>query len=279
MKVEEIMIKDVITIEVPNSRSTALEIFEKHGVKSLPVLKKGTKNLVGIVTQADLIKKPSEDQLALLMTRDPITISSNNDLKDAVKIMIENNLRRIPIVNKDKTLKGMISITDIISKGITKLNIKKSIKPFIIRTFTTIWEGTPLPVVPHIMRLAKVQALLVIDDTGNLSGIVSQEDLIKASEIVSEDTKTNITAETEGDFGWDASSTLLITQHKLKLPPDKVVRDIMEKTIISAIESTGINSCAAKMKKHDINQLPVLDARGNLIGIITDYSLLKALYE
>ncbi|MHA1377782.1 MAG: CBS domain-containing protein [Candidatus Helarchaeota archaeon] len=279
MKIEDIMIKDVVSVEVPNSRSTVLELFEKHGVKSLPVLKKGTKNLVGIVTHADLIKNPSEDQLALLMTRDPITISSDADIKEAVKIIIEKNLKRIPVVYKDKTLKGMLSIKDIISKGISKLNIKKPIKNYIIRTFPTIWEGTPLSVVPYIMRSAKVQALLVLDNNGSLSGIVSQEDLIKESEIVSEDTRTNMTAQSESDFSWEVSSTLLITQHKLKLPHDKVVRDIMEKTLITAIESTSINNCASKMKKFNIDQLPVLDARGHLVGIITDYALLKAFYE
>ncbi|MFX1451279.1 MAG: CBS domain-containing protein [Promethearchaeota archaeon] len=279
MKVEEVMEKEIISVEVPNSRAKVLELFEKHSIKSLPVLKKGTNNLVGIVSQADLIKNPSEDQLALLMTRDPITISAKEDIKNAINIILEKGLRRLPVTDNDKNLKGLLSIEDIISKGILKLDIKKSIKEYIIRTFTTIWEGTPLPIVPHIMRLAKKQALLVLDDKGNLSGIISQEDLIKASEIVSENTKSNISAESEGDFSWDASSTLLITQHKLKLPNDKLVKDIMEKKLITAIESTGIKECASKMKKYNINQLPVMDARGDLIGLITDNSLLKALYE
>ncbi|NVM03226.1 MAG: CBS domain-containing protein [Candidatus Helarchaeota archaeon] len=279
MKVEEIMKKEVISVEVPNSRANILELFEKHAVKSLPVLKKGKNNLVGIVTQADLIKNPSEDQLALLMTRDPITVSAKEDIKNAIKLMIDNDLRRLPVTDNDKSLKGMLSIGDIISKGISKLDIEKSIKNYILRTFTSVWEGTPLPIVPHIMRLAKKQALLVLNGKGNLSGIISQEDLIKASEIVSENTKSNISAETEGDFSWDASSTLLITQHKLKLPSDKIVRDVMEKKLITAIESTSIKECADKMRKYNISQLPVLDARGILIGLITDNSLLKALYE
>ena len=279
MKVEEVMEKEVISVEVPNSRTKVLELFEKHGIKSLPVLKKGTNNLVGIVSQADLIKNPSEDQLALLMTRDPVTISAKEDIKNAINLILEKDLRRLPVTDNDKNLKGLLSIEDIISKGILKLDIKKPINEYIIRTFTTIWEGTPLPIVPHIMRLAKKQALLVLDDKGNLSGIISQEDLIKASEIVSENTKSNISAESEGDFSWDASSTLLITQHKLKLPNDKLIRDVMEKKLITAIESTGIKECASKMRKYNINQLPVLDARGDLIGLITDSSLLKALYE
>jgi len=181
--------------------------------------------------------------------------------------------------NRERYRHRLRILSFLISKGILKLDIKKPINEYIIRTFTTIWEGTPLPIVPHIMRLAKKQALLVLDDKGNLSGIISQEDLIKASEIVSENTKSNISAESEGDFSWDASSTLLITQHKLKLPNDKLIRDVMEKKLITAIESTGIKECASKMRKYNINQLPVLDARGDLIGLITDSSLLKALYE
>ena len=278
MKVQEIMIKDVISVEIPNSRSEVLDLFTKYGLKAIPVLKKGTKSLVGIVTQEDLIKKSSEDQLALLMNRDPVTVSTNDDIKDAIKIMIDKDIRRLPVTDKDKKLKGMITIEDIISKAISKLNMKSPIKPYIIRTFTTIWEGTPLPILPYIMRLANIQALPVLNDNGKLSGIVSNEDLIKESEIVSENTKSSISATTEGDFSWDTVSTLLITENKLKLS-DKPVREIMAKDLVTSIESTSISECANKMRKYNINQLPVLDARGELVGLITDKNLLKALYE
>lgn len=277
MKVNEIMAKEVVSIEVPNSRSVVLELLEKHGLKALPVVKKGTNTLVGMITQEDLIKKPSEDQLALLMNREPITASTKNDIKDIIKIMLEKDIRLLPVISDDKSLKGMVSINDIISKAIIKLNLATPIKPYIVRTFTTIWDGTILPVVPHIMRLGDSQALLVLDDNGNLSGIIEEEDLIQASEIVSENTRTNISAQTEGDFSWDTSSILLITHHKLKLPANKLVKDVMEKNLITAIESTSIKECANKMIKYNIDQLPVLDARGHLIGIITDYGLLKAL--
>ncbi|HID02294.1 MAG TPA: CBS domain-containing protein, partial [Desulfobacterales bacterium] len=75
MKVKDVMTSNVIFAEVPGTREQVLKLMLKHKVMGLPVVKKRTKKLVGIVTRTDLMKKPKEEQLALLMTRNPITVS------------------------------------------------------------------------------------------------------------------------------------------------------------------------------------------------------------
>jgi len=55
MKVKDIMTKDVIYAEVPGTSASALELILKHNVSGLPVVKKGTKQLVGVVTRLSLI--------------------------------------------------------------------------------------------------------------------------------------------------------------------------------------------------------------------------------
>ncbi|MHA1144478.1 MAG: CBS domain-containing protein [Candidatus Helarchaeota archaeon] len=274
MLVQEVMKDNPEFITLPNSRDAALELFAKTGVKSLPVLK--NEELVGIVTRNDLILKPSEDQLAMVMTRNPITVTPEVDIKEAVRLLIEKNLRRLPVVNKKK-LVGIFSIEDLI-ETIKNMKIKETIEPYITRTFTTIWEGTPLSVVPVILNLANVQTLPVLDSHGKMTGIISVTDLFSVSEVITENSKST-SGGTSQEWDWDTASTLLISQQVLKLP-DKKVMDIMTKEIISTIELKAISDCASKMKKENLNSLPVLEPKDqSLIGIIHDRELIKVLLK
>ncbi|MHC1591534.1 MAG: CBS domain-containing protein [Candidatus Helarchaeales archaeon] len=274
MLVKEVMNDKPISISLPNSRDAALEIFEKTGVKSLPVLKND--ELIGIITHNDLLLKPSEDQLALLMTRNPVVVTPNDDVRKAIRLLIDKNLRRLPVVEK-KRLVGIFSVEDLIRK-IQGMKIKDPIGPYITRTFTTIWEGTPLSVVPTIFRLARVHALPVLDSEGRLSGIITVTDLFNETEVITENSKS-VSGGSGQDWDWNAASTLLISQQVLKLP-DKTVKEIMTREIVSTIESKAISDCAAKMIKLNLNSMPVLDPKDDrLIGIIHDRELIKVLLK
>lgn len=266
------MKKEIISISLPNSRDAALELFDKAKIKSLPVLK--NEELVGIVTQNHLILNPTEDQLALLMTRDPLTITANDDIKKGIEILIEKDLRRLPVVNKKK-LVGIFTIEDVI-EAIMKLKIKDPIKPYITDVFTTVWEGTPLSVVPGILRFANTQTLPVLNEKCELSGIISFSDLIGESEVITENSKS-VSGGTSQDWDWNAASTFLISQHTLKLA-DKAVNEVMTKDVISTIESKAISDCASIMKKKNINSLIVLDPKDqHLVGMIHDRELMRVL--
>ncbi|MHA1264242.1 MAG: CBS domain-containing protein [Candidatus Helarchaeota archaeon] len=273
MKIEQIMQTNVVYAEVPGNRSEIMQIFSKYNLKAMPVVKKGTKEIVGMISQADLLRNPDEDQLALLMTRDPIQISPDTPIQELIKLMLEKKLRRLP-VTKSKEVVGMISIEDII-KAISRLAIKTPIKDLITKEVHVIWDGTPLSVVPSIMRLTNARMLPCIDTKGNLTGVLTQADFIKESKIVSEETSSSISSSSDKEWSWETSDILLITKKKLKLP-DKPVREVMTKRIITANEFTSVSECASKMSRHNIDQMPVLDAKGEIVGIISDEKLVTA---
>jgi len=88
MRIKDIMSEEIHYIQVPGNRGNALELMRENNVSGLPVVKKGTKNLVGILTRTDLVENPDEEQIALIMTRDMITVGPEDDIKDAAKKMI-----------------------------------------------------------------------------------------------------------------------------------------------------------------------------------------------
>jgi CBS domain-containing protein len=273
VKVEQIMEKEVISAEVPGTREDVMSLMQEYNIKAMPVVKKGTKELVGIISQTDLLLKPEENQLALLMSRDPIQISQTITVKELVKIMLEKNLRRLPVTQK-KEVVGMVSMGDVI-KAISRMNIKTPIKDLVNKKIQAIWDGAPLAVVPTIMRLAQVRTLPCIDANGALSGIISDLDFIKESKIVSEETASSISSSSDKEWSWETSDMLLITKKKLKLP-DKPVKDVMTSNLITINEFTTVSECASRMFRNKIDQIPVLDAKGELIGLIEDQTLVTA---
>ena len=65
MKVREIMTEEVQAGSVPGAVQTVYEIFRDKKVSGIPIVKKQTGELVGVLTRSDLIKNPDEDQIAL----------------------------------------------------------------------------------------------------------------------------------------------------------------------------------------------------------------------
>ena len=277
MMVKDCMQPDVIYVSVPGTREDVLQIMAEKQVNGVPVVKKSSKTLVGIVTRTDLLRKADENQLAMLMNRDPDTVTPRTDLKTATKLMLEKNYRRLPVVEKGK-LVGMISIPDIL--GATLENNEavgsKEVIDFVTREITAVWEQTPLPLTYMVMDMAGKNALVLINEGGGVSGMITVSDYIRLSEVTVED---NISTTFSGqdstvEWGWTSKDFLVVTKKLLKLP-NIPVSEAMTKNIINLSELTTIAECVRTIRKEDIDQAPVLSAAGNLIGMIEDRNLLK----
>ena len=94
MLVKRTMSKNVVSVSVPGNREKVLDLMRKENKAVLPVVKEDTDILVGLVTRSDLINNPDEEQIATLMTRDLITVKPGDDVVDAARVMMENNVRR-----------------------------------------------------------------------------------------------------------------------------------------------------------------------------------------
>jgi CBS domain-containing protein len=279
MKVKEVMKTEFAQASVPGTRDTVLQIMSEHGKTAIPLMKKDTQELAGMVSRLDLMRKADEDQLALLMDRDPPVVSQTNAVEEAVRILLDKGIRRLPVIDSKRRLKGMITVHQIIRKVISEQYSDELITPFVERKVTAIWENTPLKAAYTIMRLAATDVLPVISEKGDLVGIISVSDIMNLSEIVRESRSTAVSAASEGtDWSWDATTVLYIATNELQLP-DKSVSEVMISGIITTYEQATIGEVTKIMRRHDIDQLPVTDAQGELVGIIRDKNLLKILLQ
>jgi len=122
----------------------AAKLMKSKNIGSLPVIENGqTQKLVGIVTDRDLTLKivaegldAKSTKVEAVMTRKVVTCRAEDDLQKALDAMAEHQLRRIPVVDNDNQLLGIIAQADVATrvdkpkktaalvKGISRSNAK-----------------------------------------------------------------------------------------------------------------------------------------------------------
>jgi len=278
MLIKKIVSKDPVHVSVPGNREKALEIMRKQKVSGLPVTREGTNELVGVLTRSDLIENPDEEQIALIMSRDIITAELDDNVADVAYKMIENNIRRIPVV-KDGDLVGIVTSFDIVALAISEMDIARPVEDYMIKSIPTTWEQSPLNVAFEVMRFFNLKCVISLNNDAKMSGILTETDFINESEVVSETSVHNSTVGTEGDkWSWDSTSVLYVEKNHLKFS-DKLVKDVSTLKVETVNTKTKVSDCAKKMRTQNIEQIPVTGIEGELVGLLRANDLLRALID
>ncbi len=112
-KSESGMILDPITISPDQTIRDAHQLMSKYRISGIPVTKQG--KLVGILTNRDLrFESRMELKVSQLMTRDKlVTAPEGTSLEKAREVLHEYRIEKLPVVNRQGELKGLITIKDI----------------------------------------------------------------------------------------------------------------------------------------------------------------------
>ena len=107
------MIPDPITMEPDQTLSTALRLMSKYHITGIPITKKS--KLVGILTNRDLrTAKKHSTPIANLMTKTKlVTLQEGDSLQKAKKLLNDNRIEKLPVVDKKGNLRGLITLKDI----------------------------------------------------------------------------------------------------------------------------------------------------------------------
>ena len=278
MEIKEIMTEDVQSGSVPGAIHGIYEKLRDTRLSGLPIVKKQTNELVGVITRTDLIKNPDEEQVAMVMTRNPITASPEEDIKSVVQKMINNNIRRIPITI-DNELVGIVTSADIINKQLCKTNNIEPIEKYMIRSVPTVWDKTPISVAYSISRYFNFKSIVTVNDEGKASGILTETDFIAESRVAQEQVVKSSSIGTEGDkWTWNSESVMYIIKNILKFS-DKEARDVMNDKLITVTRKTSVKECANILRQYNIEQVPVLNMSHEPIGLVRSSDLMRAMIE
>lgn len=278
MKVEDVMSDDLIVGYVPGTVKDALKILAKHNVSGMPVLKKDTKVVVGVITRQDIFKNPEEDQLALLMSKEYFSVEKDQDVKAAAKLLYENRVHGLPVINTRKQLIGIISPTDVL-KGLRK-NLTTSIEKYFTNLVVPIYQDTPINIVMEIINITRENALPILNDDRKLCGIVTDGDLFKLSHVRESVSKTDLgMGGDEDDWTWEGiRDTVRIHYSTSEVSlPSVAVKEVMIPNVIKVSKHASVKEVAEKMLKNRISHIPVVDTNDRLIGMVTDIDLMACI--
>ncbi len=110
------MIRDPITLTADQTVREALNVMKKYSISGIPIVKE--ESLVGILTNRDLRFEPNLDlEISKVMTNGTlITAPVGTTLEEAEAILQKHRIEKLPVVDKNGKLKGLITFKDIQKK-------------------------------------------------------------------------------------------------------------------------------------------------------------------
>ena len=130
------------------------------------------KNLT-IEQQSAEIDKVKRSESGMIL--DPVTIESSKSLEDALNIMSKYHISGVPVVDNGK-LKGILTNRDI--RFETNLSLKVSDR-MTSSNLITVKQGTTLEEAKEVLQKHRVEKLLVTNDDGALTGLITVKDILK----------------------------------------------------------------------------------------------------
>jgi CBS domain-containing protein len=276
MLVKDYMTADVVHVDIPGNRDDVLKILKRTGISGVPVLK--NKKLVGIITRKDLLRKPEETQLGLLMASKPITIGPDDDIRKAARLLVTHRIRRLPVVEDNKLI-GLLSVADLVH-AIAQMKIKEEIKETYTSTTFALWEDTPLPLVGRVMEISGVDAIPILNADSILQGIISERDLIRSSSIEDSVGVSDFSNGTDDDeWTWESirdNHTISFGISRVQLP-NRPVKLAMVKNVVAVPKNAEVSECALKMRRSRVDQMPVVNGDKRLVAMLYDRELIRVL--
>jgi len=291
--------EDVVTVALPGTRSDVLEYLQERSFSSVPVVNPGEEGpeFRGLVSREALIEQPDEDQLVMLLEEVPTT-EKETPLPEVARTMVDEQARRVPVVesgepssadSSDDTasaeggrFEGIITITDVvhaIASGDQETD--DVVEAYASPNVNTTYEGAPLLVAEREMYYANVPYTVTLEETGRMSGILTEVDIIDVARIVEGEEETgNNFPDQDSQWSWEGikgvGSRSLPTRD-IELP-EGPISDFMSDDVVTVSAQTSVQEAAQQMISNDIEQIPIVTGE-RLAGIVCDIDILEALYE
>jgi CBS domain-containing protein len=124
MRVKDVMTKDVACVRAGESLSEAARLMWDCDCGSLPVKEDGSERVVGMITDRDICmatwsrnRAPSTIGIAEVMAGDLHFVTPDDRVSTAENLMRSKQIRRVPVLDDDRQLVGILSLADIATQS------------------------------------------------------------------------------------------------------------------------------------------------------------------
>ena len=278
MKIEDVMNEEVILAEENEQVSHARNLMLKHGYSRILVVDQEGKP-VGILTEKDLTRKMRSngpkwkrrtiDKISIrrVMTPNPVTITPFREVREAVELMIKNDISSIPVTDGDEVV-GIITKSELMDFYRQKYTGKWKISDLMTSEVVTVNENHSIGHVISIMEDQKIGKVIVMRDNEPV-GIITSANISFANV---EDPETGVSVEKI------AFLRKIDGQEKRNVREVSMVTagDIMTNHLIKIEQEKDAASAADIMNQKEVSGLPVVDGN-ELVGIITKTDIIRGI--
>ncbi len=155
-------------MDTVTEHSLAIAIAQEGGIGVLH------KNM-SIEAQADEVRKVKRSESGMIL--DPVTIPDTASIGDAVKLMADNKIGGIPIVDKQNKLVGIVTSRDLRFEKTLGKPVVQVMTPY--QSLITAPYGISLKKAEEILQEHKIEKLPIIDKHNKLVGLITYKDMIK----------------------------------------------------------------------------------------------------
>lgn len=308
VKISEVMRREVVTVHPDSPVTEVVQLLLDKDFTAVPVLDDNGK-VVGMVSDNDLLKrggikvtlslKRAADpdfveelhksltdpgrKVSEVMTQEVVTVPPDMILGKAARLMVEKHLKRLPVVDNEGKLAGILGRLDILNT-IAAVHLPQwhpeahpagtpaTVAEVMTREVPTVHESATLEEIFQLLVSSSHKRVVVVDDERHVVGIIADSDLI-----------SRVSRE-----NWPGLIEILVSkvpiekisgsarQHVQKLRA-RSAKELMTRAPTTVREEMPAASALVLSAETRTKRLPVVDADGHLVGIVGRTEMMRAL--
>ncbi len=254
-RVRDLMSEKPVVAKPDEDVSKVLGRMKTHDFHEIPVEEGG--ELEGMVSYSTLLKRgkvPMKTRIDSLLIKPP-KVEEDDSLPRVSEILMSSGYRAVP-VTRDGKLVGVISRADCVrafasSEEFDTLKVRDIMTP----EPQTLGETDTVLAARELMTALDERAVPIVDDLGNVTGVVGLKDLVK---VLTHPREKATKGERAGQ----------------RIPLDVEVRSVMSRPPVTIAPDAGAGEAAELLTKHHISSVVVVED-GKPVGVVTHVDLLE----
>lgn len=292
--VREAMTRDVIHVRPDTPLAKVMDLLIGKRLKAVPVVDEQSRP-VGIISDGDLLERGGIPQrlalaerldegalaaqladlrrgdltAAAVMTREPVSVHDDTSLAHAVQLMVERNLKRLPVVDAAGRLTGILSRVDVLrtvadaqpspAEAGPVARAGRTVRDVMEARVPSVREDADLVEIVNALVEANAKRVLVLDGAGRAVGVITDGDLVAR-------------------IRPEARPGLMAALSRRGRPPtgEALARDLMSPDVLQGPPDTPMTEALRQMLAQKRKRFYVVDAEGRPLGIVDRQTLLRA---
>jgi CBS domain-containing protein/PII-like signaling protein len=306
LTVADVMSRDVACVSPDTPVGELVALLIDRALRALPVVD-DARQVVGMITDGDLLARGATtlplrlkqllplgeraarvtaldmqpQRAAELMTPQPLTLSAETPLAQAAALMADRGLKRLPVVDAQGRLVGLVSRSDLlktVAEGLRQhpdqppqlpVGAPEQVGALMFTNVPTVTPATPLSVTLERLMANEKRRVVVVDAERRVVGIITDGDVLRrAGRRVQAGTLQRLAA-------WLGGGP---RPEELELESSgRTAAEVMTSPVVTVSADTQPAEAIRRIMARQVKRLPLVDGQGRLVGMVGRATLMRAM--